>query len=148
MIDSNPDLLVCTEGQTWRRESNWLMMLAKLKKHLILFAIFSTFLSCWKTKKRLLDNSSLAKNCILVHPTGFGKSLIFQYIPLINDYLNDQAIGTTLAIVISPLQSLMLDQVEQLKKTGVSAAAVFEGQSEEILKGVENGEFSLVYSSP
>ena len=59
-------------------------------------------------------------------PTGFGKSLIFQSIPLIHDYLNDQAIGTILAIVISPLQSVMLDQVEQLKKTLVSAAAVVE----------------------
>ena len=41
----------------------------------------------------------------------------------------------------------MLDQVEKLKKTGVSAAAVCEGQSEEILKGIENGECSIVYSS-
>ena len=43
---------------------------------------------------------------------------------------------------------MMLDQVEELKKTGVSATAVHEGQSEEILKGIENGEFSIVYSSP
>ena len=99
-------------------------------------------------QKEALRQFFSGKELYFSAPTGFGKSLIFQCIPLINDYLNDQAIDTTLAIVISPLQSLMLDQVEQLKKTGVSAAAVFEGQSEEILKGVEIGEFSLVYSSP
>ena len=81
-------------------------------------------------------------------PTGYGKSLIFQSIPFIIDHLKDQAVGTSLAIIISPLKSLMLDQVEQLKKTGVNAAAVFDGQSEDILEGVENGDFSLVYSSP
>ena len=81
-------------------------------------------------------------------PTGFGKSLIFQSIPLIIDHLKDQAVGTSLAIIISSLKSLILDQVEQLNKTGVSAAAVFDGQSEDILKGMENNDFSLVYSSP
>ena len=81
-------------------------------------------------------------------PTGLGKSLIFQSIPLIIDHLKDQAVGKSLAIIISPLKSLMLDQVEQLKKTGVSAAAMFNDQSEDILKDMENGDFSLVYSSP
>ena len=99
-------------------------------------------------QKEALRQFFSGKELYFSAPTGYGKSLIFQSVPLINDHLNDQAIGTSLAIVISPIKSLMLDQVEQLKKTGVSAAAVYEGQSEEILKGIENGEFSVVYSSP
>ena len=81
-------------------------------------------------------------------PTGYGKSLIFQCLPLIVDLLKDQAIGTSTVLVIEPLVSLMLDQVSKMKNTAVSAAAVFDGQDEDTLKGIENGDFSLVYSSP
>ena len=56
--------------------------------------------------------------------TGYGKSLIFQCLPLIVDLLKDQAIGTSTVLVIEPLVSLMLDQVSRMKNTAVSAAAV------------------------
>ena len=81
-------------------------------------------------------------------PTGYGKSLIFQCLPLIVDLLKDQAIGTSTVLVIEPLVSLMADQVSKMKNTAVSAATVFDGQDEDTLKGTENGDFSLVYSSP
>ena len=99
-------------------------------------------------QKKALRGFFSGKDLYFSVPTGFGKSLIFQSIPLVIDHLKDQAIGTTMAIVVSPLKSLMQDQVEQLKRTGVSAAAVFDGQSEDILKGIENSDYSLVYSSP
>ena len=80
--------------------------------------------------------------------TGYGKSLIFQAVPLLADLLIDQAIGTSIAIVICPLISLMLDQISYLKSIGFSAAAVFEGQDEQVLKDIENGFYSHVYVSP
>ena len=42
----------------------------------------------------------------------------------------------------------MLDQVEQLKRTAVTAQAIYDGQDEEILKLIEDGEYSLVFASP
>ena len=41
--------------------------------------------------------------------TGYGKSIVFQCIPLLTDILLDQAIGTSTVIVICPLVSLMHD---------------------------------------
>ena len=82
-------------------------------------------------------------------PTGYGKSLIFQCLPMIADILKDNLIGTCKALVISPLKSLMLDQVSKLKlTTGVTAAAIYDGQDEKVLKEIENGDHSLVFASP
>ena len=77
--------------------------------------------------------------------TGYGKSIVFQAIPLLVDILLDQAIGTSTAIIVCPLVSLMLDQVNRLKELGISADAVFQGQDEAVLTDVEDGIFSLVY---
>ena len=74
--------------------------------------------------------------------------MIFQAVPLLADLLIDQAIGTSIAIVICPLVSLMLDQVAYLKSIGFSAAAVFEGQDDQVLKDIEEGIYSHIYVSP
>ena len=43
----------------------------------------------------------------------------------------------------------MKDQVRIINKNlGISAAAIFDGQDEEILKTIEEGIYSLVYASP
>eukprot|EP00112_Aurelia_sp_Birch-Aquarium-sp1_P001275 Seg1132.9 transcript_id=Seg1132.9/GoldUCD/mRNA.D3Y31 product="Werner syndrome ATP-dependent helicase" protein_id=Seg1132.9/GoldUCD/D3Y31 len=67
---------------------------------------------------------------------------------MIADILKDQLIGTCKALVIAPLKSLMLDQVSKLNLTGVSAAAIYDGQDEQVLKQIENGDYSLVFASP
>ena len=47
--------------------------------------------------------------------TGFGKSLIFHFWPLVFDFLNRQVLGSSV-IVISPLNGLIRDQIEKLKR--------------------------------
>ena len=42
----------------------------------------------------------------------------------------------------------MRDQVSKMNELGINAAAVFQGQDETILKDVENGLYSLVFTSP
>eukprot|EP00794_Sanderia_malayensis_P001823 gene1823-2047_t len=83
-------------------------------------------------------------------PTGFGKSLIFQAIPIVADFLLGEYPMTCSILVISPLQSLMLDQVDKLKKLGVNAAAIYAEQDEEVLRDIENdvGVCNLVFTSP
>ena len=75
-------------------------------------------------------------------------SLIFQCLPLISDLLKDQAIGTSTVLVIESSVSLMVGQVSKIKNTTESAAAVFDGQDENTLKGIDNGDFSLAYLTP
>lgn len=76
-------------------------------------------------------------------PTGGGKSICFQVPALIKDGV---------CIVITPLIALMKDQVEQLKKRGISATAIYSGLSKkEIDIKLDNciyGETKFLYVSP
>ena len=78
-------------------------------------------------------------------PTGFGKSLIYQAIPLIFDVMLE-APGHIVA-VISPLVNLMKDQVEKLTGLEIPAATLSEIDKEKEM-GVEKGVFSIIYGSP
>ena len=100
-------------------------------------------------QKEALWNFFSGKDVYFSAHTGYGKSLIYQAMPIIADVLNDQAIGTSTVLVLSPLLSLMKDQVEHINNSfSISAAAIFDGQEEEILQNIEDGVYSLVYASP
>ena len=81
--------------------------------------------------------------------TGYGKSLIFQAIPIITDVLQDQVISTNTVLVVSPLLSLIQNQIKHVNETfGISAAGIFDGQEEEIMRDIEDGIYSLLYTTP
>ena len=63
------------------------------------------------------------KMCSLFMPTGFGESLTFQLFPRLAKAAS--TLENSTIIVVSPLISIMRDQVEQLKKLGFSAAAIW-----------------------
>ncbi|MCB0299081.1 MAG: DEAD/DEAH box helicase, partial [Calditrichaeota bacterium] len=83
------------------------------------------------------------KDTLVVMPTGGGKSLCYQIPALLFDGLT---------IVVSPLISLMKDQVENLRKKNIKAAAVVSGMSRtEIDVTFDNciyGNFKFLYLSP
>ena len=76
-------------------------------------------------------------------PTGGGKSITFQVPALCSE-------GT--CIVITPLIALMKDQVQNLRRHGIRAAAIYSGLSrEEIIITLENcifGDIKILYVSP
>ncbi|MFT5434008.1 MAG: ATP-dependent DNA helicase RecQ, partial [Myxococcota bacterium] len=91
-----------------------------------------------------LIRTLLQKNAVLgVMPTGAGKSLCFQLPALLLD-------GVTL--VVSPLISLMQDQVEQLTALGIPAAAINSSISpaerEANLRAAIEGRVKLLYVAP
>lgn len=89
------------------------------------------------------------KDLFFSAPTGYGKSLVFHAIPIVADFLMEKLVGTSCIIVVSPLQSLMLDQVSKLKEVGINAAAIYADQTEEILQEIEEGYiYSIVFVSP
>lgn len=88
------------------------------------------------------------KNVYASLPTGYGKSMIFFAVPIVADVLFNRPRGSSKVVVISPLRSLMDDQVSYLKSLGLSAVALHDDLTEESFKRVENGEFSYVFASP
>ena len=89
------------------------------------------------------------KNVYYSAPTGHGKSLVFQTIPMIYDHMIDTAFGCSILLAICPLTSLMQDQVNYLNKnTCASAVSIYKGQDEKILQEVEDGVYNLIYTSP
>ena len=88
----------------------------------------------------------LEKQAELVNlPTGFGKPLLYQAMPLVFD-LTSQERGH-IVVVVSPFIILMENQVSHLKELGLKAANI---SSLELGEGtrVESGKHSLVYGLP
>lgn len=83
------------------------------------------------------------ENALCVMPTGGGKSICYQIPALVLE-------GTT--IVVSPLISLMKDQVDALTAAGISAAYLNSSQSpsemSRTLEMAKLGEYKLLYVAP
>lgn len=91
----------------------------------------------------IIDNIIKGRDCLGVMPTGAGKSMCYQIPALIFS-------GTT--IVISPLISLMKDQVEALKQSGIPAEYINSSLSSyeyfNTLEAFRNGECKILYVAP
>jgi len=88
------------------------------------------------------------KSLLAIFPTGGGKSLTFQ-IPALMAGETERV----LTVVISPLQSLMKDQVDNLEKRGIAEAVTINGllspiERAEAIARVESGIASILYISP
>lgn len=79
-------------------------------------------------------------------PTGVGKSLIYQSLPLVFDSLLESP--WHIVAVVSPLISLIADQVSYLNSIGVRAISLTAIEQEEDRLLVEGGKFSVVYGTP
>src|SRR5262245_14628721 len=94
-------------------------------------------------QREAIETLMTAGRLLLVAPTGGGKSLTYQLPALLLP-------GTT--VVISPLVSLMNDQVQALEARGVRAtflSAVLDGaEIRRRMAGLAAGEYSLVYAAP
>ncbi|XP_032144169.1 Werner syndrome ATP-dependent helicase isoform X2 [Sapajus apella] len=90
----------------------------------------------WKVIHSVLEER---RDNVAVMATGYGKSLCFQYPPL---YLGK------IGLVISPLISLMEDQVLQLRMSNIPACFLGSAQSEDVLGDVKLGKYRIVYITP
>ena len=81
-------------------------------------------------------------------PTGYGKSLIFFAAPVVFGEILERPRGSSRISVISPLKTLMEDQVAYLKSLGLSAIALHDEQPKERLKQVGKGAFTNLFASP
>lgn len=105
-------------------------------------------LSSFRTSQLTAINTTLNGDDVFVlMPTGGGKSLCYQLPALVKS-------GKTkgLTIVISPLVSLMQDQVSQLESMGIGATRIERSTTSsewaEMSDGIESGRLKIIYLSP
>jgi ATP-dependent DNA helicase RecQ len=83
------------------------------------------------------------RDCLVVMPTGGGKSLCYQ-LPALS--------STGLVVVVSPLIALMADQLRRLGDAGVAAemlaSGMAEGHNANALRAIAGGETQLVLAAP
>lgn len=94
-------------------------------------------------QEEIIENIGNGHDTLGLMPTGGGKSITFQVPALSKDGI---------CLVITPLIALMKDQVQNLKRRGIKAIAVYSGMTrEEILVALENcifGDYKFLYISP
>ncbi|RJG17787.1 RecQ family ATP-dependent DNA helicase [Massilia cavernae] len=94
-------------------------------------------------QRRVIDSVLDGKDTLAIMPTGSGKSLCYQIPARIFP-------GTT--IVVSPLISLMKDQLEKLVELGIGATQVNSSLSRaeevEAMEGIANGTYRIVFCTP
>ncbi|QSX37582.1 DNA helicase RecQ [Shewanella sedimentimangrovi] len=94
-------------------------------------------------QREVIERLCQGQDCLVIMPTGGGKSLCYQVPALVLPGV---------ALVVSPLISLMKDQVDSLLQSGVAAAFLNSSQpreqSIEVLRQLRHGELKLLYVSP
>lgn len=94
-------------------------------------------------QKEIITSIGEGKDTLGLMPTGGGKSITFQVPALAKEGV---------CLVITPLIALMKDQVNNLRKRGIKALAVYSGMTrQEILTALENciyGNYKFLYISP
>jgi ATP-dependent DNA helicase RecQ len=95
-------------------------------------------------QREAMDAILAGRDSVVVLPTGGGKSLCFQAPALAGD--------RGLALVVSPLISLMKDQVDTLVENGIDAAcynsSLSSDQKSSVAAGIREGRYRLLYVSP
>lgn len=94
-------------------------------------------------QEEIIQSISEGKDTLGLMPTGGGKSITFQVPALAKEGI---------CLVVTPLIALMKDQVQNLRKRGIKAIAVYSGMTrQEIIVALENcifGNYKFLYISP
>ena len=100
-------------------------------------------------QEKVVEAALANQSFVAIFPTGGGKSLTFQLPALMKGAAN-----RSLTVIISPLQSLMKDQVDVLRdRHSLTEAVAINGllsplERTEAIEQVENGGANLLYISP
>ena len=110
--------------------------------HKVLFDVFG-YKQFRGGQEKIINELINGSDALVVMPTGGGKSLCFQIPALVREGI---------CIVISPLISLMKDQVDTLQACGVSAAYLNSSLSyqeqNDIINSLHRGQLKLLYVAP
>ncbi|KAL5558889.1 hypothetical protein UlMin_035100 [Ulmus minor] len=101
---------------------------------------FFGFSSFRPYQKEVIEKIIEKRDCLVVMATGSGKSLCYQVPPLVVEKTG---------IIVSPLISLMQDQVMSLKQRGIKAEFLGSAQTDSSVQmKAENGHFRILFMTP
>ena len=110
--------------------------------HNVLFDVFG-YKQFRDGQETVINDLIAGRDALVVMPTGGGKSLCFQIPALVREGI---------CIVVSPLISLMKDQVDTLRACGVAAAYLNSSLSyqeqNDIINSLHRGQLKLLYVAP
>ncbi len=120
-----------------------MLQISKRKAALEVLSRYWGYNNFWPFQEKAIASILDANDTLTVLPTGGGKSICFQVPALISA-------GT--AVIVSPLISLMKDQVDYLKEIGVSAECLNSSLSSsdkvEVMRRLKAGKLKLIYLAP
>ena len=88
-----------------------------------------------------------SSDVLVVLPTSFSKSVIYQALPWLFVYLGQRT--RPIVLVISPLVAIVKNQVVLMKSKGINAAFIGEEQQDQqVISTIRAGHIPLVYGSP
>src|ERR1700736_943573 len=94
-------------------------------------------------QREIIDDALAGRDVFVLMPTGGGKSLCFQLPALLR---------AGLTIVVSPLISLMKDQVDSLRASGIAAtylnSTLDRSEATARSRGLHRGEYRMLYVAP
>lgn len=101
-----------------------------------------------KDQREIIEHIFNGEDVFAVMHTGYGKSLCYQIPAIAFSVLMEK-----LTVIISPLQALMRDQVQNLHHNGIVRAIYINSslsalERNDRLKGIQNGWYDIVYISP
>ena len=95
-------------------------------------------------QKRAVDSFLAGKDVFVCLPTGFGKSICYMLLPIVFDMLR-KCRGESIVVVVSPLKSLMADQVDSCSVKGLKSVCVCgDDDSRQVYDLVIAGSFQIV----
>lgn len=136
---SDPECLYCRENHDARRHLQRIFSLDD----------FRPLPDGTPLQQQIIEHGLAGQSLLGILPTSGGKSLCYQLPAIVRNQRNG-----SLTIVISPLQALMKDQVDNLKqKAGIEGVAAISGmltliERSAILEQVRLGDIALLYLSP
>lgn len=132
-------------SQCWRCQLQFLLSRLQSTAHL------SSLVFILATSEQIesVYNSLIGKDVFVSVPTGSGKSLCYGLLPTVYNklkaLLDIQSNGkTSIVVIVSPLLSLMQDQVAKFNSMNIAAAYVGRNTNEELM----SGKYELVFISP
>ncbi|EXB57582.1 Werner syndrome ATP-dependent helicase-like protein [Morus notabilis] len=137
--DSEKEMKQKLELDKERKDRSLEEMAHEADEYRKLFNFFG-FSSFRPYQKEVIEKILEKRDCLVVMATGSGKSLCYQVPPLV--------VGKT-GVIVSPLISLMQDQVMALKQRGIKAEFLGSAQTDSSVQTkAEGGYFNILFMTP